>query len=178
MLWLYNDNNPLNFYQIFLENKLVYEDNDSNLIYSLETTNLINTTNLLKFGFNINLSDYTCDNEECEIKIIDNIISYNFLLKNKNRKFVFLTKTNFIKSENNQLKIPIFSNAYKSISVKKMPNLIDTEYNFSQVLNLKIYKLDSDNKIQYIIETNTKTNTIRNYFITVDLNLLKKFQIF
>jgi len=180
MLWLYNnkfnDNNTFDFYQVFIENNLVYDDKDENMIYSFNSTNLQNTQ--LNLNLNIDIDKYNFDNIECEIKIIDNIISYNILSKNtneNNKNYVFISKLNFIKPINNQFEIPIFSYTYKSTSTKKMPNLIESEYILSQTLNFNIYKLDKDNKIQFIIETNLLTNSIKKYFITTNLDLINMF---
>ena len=176
MLWLYNtglnDNNSLNFYQVFIENNLVYSDKDSNYIY------LFNSTSSTDSKLNLNLKNYKCDIIECEIKIIDNIISYDILSINTdktNKNYVFMIKSNFIKPDNNQFKLPIFSYIYKSTSTKRLPNLIESNYNCVSTLNFKIYKLDNENKIQFVIETNLLTNLTRKYFVTTSLNLIQYY---
>ena len=178
MLWLYNNklnnNNSFDFYQIFIENNLVYDDKNENLIYSFDSTNSSNSKSNSKL--NLNFDKYNFDNVKCEIRTIDNIISYNILSTNineNNNNYVFITtKTNFIKPSNNQFGIPIFSYTYKSTSTKRLPNLIESKYDFVSTLNFKIYKLDKENKIQFIIETNLLTNLTRKYFITTNLEYL------
>lgn len=173
MIWLYDkalDSNKLcDFYQIFVNCASVYSDEEHNNIYSFES---IDSHNLFEFNFD----DYIYDSIKCEIKMIDNIISYNILTPDLNKKqIVFTFKMNFIEPNNNQYKIPIFKYSYKSINTKRLPNLIETEYNFSSIFDFKIYKLDKNNNIQFIIETNPITNLTRKYFITSDLNLINEF---
>jgi len=171
MLWYYNlksksnDNNPINFYQVFIENNLVYSDKDSNSIYSFDSNDLSKLS--------LNLNNYTKETIISEIKIIDNIISYNI----NNVNYVFTSKTNFVKPNENKLNLPIFSHTYKSTSVKRLPNLIESEYNNVLTLNFQIYKLDNENNIQFIIETNPITNSSRKYFVTTNLNLIQQFII-
>ena len=169
MLWFYNsklnDNNVINFHQIFIENNLVYSDDKLNFIYSFDSYNFDKSTS------DLNLNNYVVENITCEIKIIDNIISY--VINNVN--YVFLIKSNFIKHDENKFNLPIFSYTYKLTSSKRLPNLIESKYDNTLNLNFKIYKLDDENKIQFIIETNSITNVIRKYFITTDLNLIQPF---
>ena len=171
MLWLYNNklkNGLCEFYQIFTKYNLVYSDEEQNNIYSFDSVNLDN----LKFE----LSDYKYENIKCDIKIISHVISYNILNENLNKKHsVFTFKTNLIEPKNNNFGIPIFNNIYKLTNSKRLPNLIETEYDFSSILDFKIYKLEPNNNIQFVIETNPITNSTRNYFITTDLNLVQKF---
>jgi hypothetical protein len=178
MLWLYNNtlnntnNNSFDFYQIFPENILVYSDNDENAIYSFESTD-----KKLNFDFDSDSND-NYDSIDCEIKTIDNIISYRILSKNKiksNENYVYITKLNFIKPNNNQYTVPIFTHNYKPTSIKRLPNLNDSGYKFISVLNFKIYNLDKTNQTQFIVETNPLTNSTRKYFITSNLNNLKDF---
>ncbi len=137
MLWFYNpksnDNNTINYYQVFIENNLVYTDKDSNLIYSFDSSNLSKS--------NLDLNNYTLDNLVCEIKMIDHIISYDILSSTSNNtNYVFMTKSNFIKPEENKFNLPIFSHSYKLTSSKRLPNLIESEYNYTVKLNFQIYK--------------------------------------
>lgn len=182
MLWFYNikltNNNPIIFYQVFVENNLVYTD-DSNIIYSF------NSTELSKSNLNINLNNCVEDKFECDIKMIDHIISYDILSANSgsntnindngNNNFVFMTKSDFIKPEENKLNLPIFTHTYKLTSTKKLPNLIESAYDHVYKLFFQIYKLDKENKIQFIIETNPITNSTRKYFVSVNLDLIKTF---
>jgi hypothetical protein len=46
-----------------------------------------------------------------------------------------------------------------------MPNLIETNYNFYDILEFKIYKISD--KIQFIIETNPKTKN-NSLFIAIN----------
>ena len=176
MLWIYNNklnqNGLCEFYQIFTKYNLVYSDEGQNNIYSFDSVNLDN----LKFE----LSDYKYENIKCEIKIMEHVISYNILNEHLNenlnkRHSVFTFKTNLIEPKNNQYNIPIFNNIYKSTNTKRLPNLIETEYDFSSILDFKIYKLDPNNNTQFVVESNPITNSTRNYFITTDLNLVKQF---
>lgn len=178
MLWLYNNlnqNRLCDFFQIFTEYNLVYSDGGHNDIYSFDIVNPINSSNS-KFNY----TTYEYDNVECEIKMIDNIISYNISNNNlntnlNNKQYVFTFKTNFVEPNDNQHKLPIFNNVYKLTNTKRLPNLIETEYNFTSTLNFEIFKLDKNNNIQFIIETNPITNSIRKYFITTNLNLVQEF---
>lgn len=176
MLWLYNDkinqNGICEFYQIFTKYDLVYCDDEQNKIYSFDSVNI----NDLKFK----LSDYIYENIKCEIKIISHVISYNILNEQLNENLikkhnVFTFKTNLIQPSITNNGIQIFNNIYKSTNTKRLPNLIETEYDFSSILDFKIYKLDPNNNIQFVIETNPTTNSTRNYFITSDLNLVQQF---
>ena len=176
MIWLLNNNKTnsneyINFYQIFVESEQVYSDNQHNIIYAFNSNKIHNNT-INKFNFE--LDKY--DNIECKIQIMDHIISYDILTEKK--KYTFTSKTNFIKPTNNKFNVPIFSHSYKSVSNKKLPNLIDSEYTYSSILNFKIYNFETNNnidKIQYIIETNNITNTIKKYIITNNLNLIEKY---
>ncbi len=176
MLWFYNlnpnDNNTINFYQVFIENNLVYSDKDSNLVYSFDSTDSTdsaNSTELLKI--NLDLNNYAKDNINCEIKIIDHLIYYG----SKNTNLVFMTKSNFIKPEENKLNLPVFSHTYKPTSIRRLPNLIESEYDAILTIDFQIYKLDKENKIQFIIEKNPITNSVRKYFITTNLDLINNF---
>jgi hypothetical protein len=182
MIWLNNyksnDNTQINFYQVFIENKQVYNDEKENTIYSFESTERTEQTEQTD-AYNFKHNKY--ENIECDIKIIDHVISYLVLSgEKKNKNFVFTMKTNFIKPTDNELNVPIFNHIYKSTSTKSLPNLIESKYCLSSTLNFKIYNLDTDNsdtKIQFVIETNPLTNIIRKYFITTNLNSLQKYFI-
>jgi hypothetical protein len=172
MLWYYNlksnndinSINSINFFQVFIENKLVYGDKDSNLIYSFDDSSDLSNLNL-------DLNKNNKENIISEIKIIDHLISYEI----NNINYVFISKSNFIKPEENKLNLPVFSHTYKLTSTKRLPNLIESEYNSVLTLHFQIYKLDNENKIQFIIETNPITNSIRKYFVTTNLNLIQPF---
>ena len=180
MIWLNNytpnNNIQISFYQIFIESTIVYNDEKGNTIYSFESTNNTNKSNQ-KFILNLD----NCENIECDIKIIDTIISYSILSDKKiNKNFVFTMKTNFIKPSENQYNIPIFFHIYKSASTKTLPNLIESEYTFASTIKFKIYNLDTEQnsaKIQFVIETNPLTNIIRKYFLTTNLNCIQKYFI-
>jgi hypothetical protein len=177
MLWLgkikSNDNYSINFYQVFIENNLVYIDNDSNAIYSFDSTNSTDSNKLTRLNFN--LENCYLDNIICEIKMIDHIISYDILSTSPNENNVFISKFTFIKPEENNFGLPIFSYSYKLTSTKRLPNLIESEYNYMSILNFQIYKLDKENQVQFIIETNPKTNEVRKYFLVTNLDLIKPF---
>ena len=176
MLWFYNiksnNNNPFNFYQVFVENRLVYSDEDSNFIYSFDSTDLSK--------FNLNLVNCNQDNIICDIKMMDCVVSYNILSTNinsnfNNKNYVFMTKSNFIKPNDNKCNLPIFSHSYKITSSKRLPNLIHSEYDCVLTLNFQIYKLDKVIKIQFIVESNSKTNLTRKYFLTTNLDFIEPF---
>lgn len=174
MLWLYtNPNNFItyNFYQVFVGNdNKVYNDENGTSIYSFELANTSNIFNMSK----LNLNNYQPDNINIDIKIIDNIISYNTNFpNNKKKNLVFTFKTNFIEPKSNQYSSPIFNHVYKSVNPKRLPNLIETKYDLAINLNFKIYHLDKQNQIQFIIETDTITNLTKMYFVTTNLNLLQ-----
>lgn len=176
MLWFLNNfnsnsNDMIKFYQVFIDSNEVYSDCDKNIIYSF---NSINSTNLNNLKFNIDLTKHETKNINCKIKIIDNIISYEIINENKN--YVFSTKSDFTKPENDTYGIPIFSHMYKSTSVKRLPNLIETKYTNVYELNFEIYNIESnDNKVQFIVETNLSTNEKRKYFIIENLDYMKKY---
>lgn len=175
MLWFLNNpktnpNGMIEFYQIFADGDKIYADEEDNAIYSLNS-NI--STNLADTKFNIDLTKYKSTSVDCKIKIIDHIISYN--IENQKTNCVFTIKTNFINPQDNQYRIPIFSNAYKSISAKRLPNLIETEYTNTYEFNFQVYDIDS--QIQFIVETNLLTNEKRKYFIVSNLNLIQKYYI-
>lgn len=174
MLWLYNKYNSseiINFYQIFVSSELVYNDNENNTIYSLESSKNKNVCDV-----KINYSEH--DDIVCDVKIIDNIISYDLKYTNnieKNEKYVFMFKSQNINEfdYNKENNLSFFHN-YKVINTKRLPNLIESEYNFCSTLNFQIYNLEK-NKVQFIIETNPTTNSVKKYFITTEPNLIKKY---
>lgn len=175
MLWFLNNpktnpNGMIEFYQVFTNNNEVYTDEEDNIIYSLNSNPL---SNVISTKFNIDMTKYKSVKINCKIKIIDNIISYN--IENQKTDYVFTVKTNFINPQDNQYRIPIFSNAYKSISAKRLPNLIETEYTNTYEFNFQVYDIDS--QIQFIVETNLLTNEKRKYFIVSNLNLIQKYYI-
>ena len=164
MLWLYNKDNLFDFYQIFIDNELVFNNNDK--IYSFEPNLSINNKN-----FKYDLNEYKFEDVTFEIKIIDNIISYTNLLNDKINVFTY--KMIFIEPLKNIYNLPIFNYSYKKVNKNRMPNLIESKYYLFLQLNLKIYRINDD--IQFIIETNSKTNIQKKYFIVKDLKLLKNF---
>ena len=164
MLWLYSkDNNFINFYQVFVGTENSFDSNN-NTIYSLES----NKTSIIRNIDKIVYVEYTYT---FTIKIIDQLISYNDYKSNEENVFSF--KMNFIDPSTNEYKLPIFNFTYKKINNNRMPNLIETNYNFYNTLELKIRKISD--KVQFIIETNPKTKIIKKYFVTTDLNLIKDF---
>ena len=178
MLWLYNDkfnlNDLIEFYQVFINYDLVYDDEKDNRIYLFDST--AQSAQTAQSNLKINLNDYICDNVISDIKIIEHIISYDIIMPNLNKKnYVFTSKTIFIKPNDNKLNLPIFNHVYKFTNKNRLPNLIESGYNISSTLNFKIYRLDKNNQIQWIVENNPLTNTTRNYFITTDLNLIKQY---
>lgn len=163
MIWIFNNTNFINFYQVFTNTKIEF-NNDLNSIYSL----IDDGTEIISQNFEIYPKKY-----EYTIKIIDQYISYTD--NNNYNQNVFSFKTNFIDPESNEYKIPIFKNEYKRVNNNLMPNLIKSNYNFYGELKFTIYKID--NNIQYVIETDPKTNITRKYFITTDLQLLNNYII-
>jgi hypothetical protein len=171
MFWLNdddndNDNKQIEFYQLFIKNDIVYDDKEGNTIYSFEENNIN-----LNINDKLNLTNYKYTNIICEIKIIDHIIAYTLISNNKN--YVFSTKMNFINPNESDLNIPIFNYTYKQINKNRLPNLIESQYNLSTTLEFKIYNLNQN--VQFIIETNPITNSIKQYFITKNLNSIKNF---
>lgn len=175
MLWFLNvpktnPNTLIEFYQIFVESNKVYSDEEKNIIYSFKSNNNICSK------FNIDLSNHKSTDIDCNIKIIDNIISYDII--NKNQNYVFTNKTNFINPQDNQYNIPIFEHIYKPISVKRLPNLIESKYTYTYKLNFQVYDILSDNnQVQFIVENNPLTNEKKKYFIVSNLNLMQKYYI-
>jgi len=174
MLWFLNNtktnpNGMIEFYQIFVDSDEVYTDEEANTIYSFNSNNL---------KFNIDTAKYKSSNVNCKIRIIDHIISYNIQNNNQKNNYVFTFKTNFIAPCDNQYEIPVFSHTYKSISEKRFPNLIETEYTNVYEFNFQVYNIETNNsQAQFIIETNSLTNEKRKYFIVPDLNLIQKYHI-
>lgn len=166
MLWLYNkDIMFYDFFQVFVNSNIIYSC-DNNTIYSLETSETDKNVKTETFEEN------KYDNYSFDIKIIDQLISYTNI-NNPNEQIVFTSKMNFIELSNNKLNLPIFNFTYKKVNKNRMPNLIDSNYNFSSTLEFKIYKISD--KVQFIVETNPTTKAIKKYFITTDLNLIKKY---
>lgn len=167
MFWINNGDNINNFqvefYQIFINNKLVY-DKDDNKIYSFIDENNTDENNKLI------LDKYKFTKLVYDIKIIDQLISF---IDKDNKSYVFSIKTNFIKSQDNQFNIPIFHFSYKQVNSTKFPNLIDSQYSNSVKLEFIIYTINND--VQFIIETNLKTNIEKKYFITKNLDSIKNF---
>ena len=169
MLWLYNKDNKdnifINFYQVFIDTQIEFK-NDSNTIYSLESTDL---NKILPIK---NIDKFICSQYTFTIRIIDQLISY-IDNSNLNEQIVFSSKMNFIAPSNNKYNLLIFNFTYKKVNNNRMPNLIETNYNFYDILEFKIYKISD--KIQFIIETNPKTKIIKKYFITTNLDLISDY---
>jgi hypothetical protein len=172
MFWFLNNpktnpNGIIEFYQIFVDSNEVYTDEEANTIYSFNSNNL---------KFNIDTTNYKSANINSKIKIIDHIISYN--MENQKTDCVFTIKTNFINPQDNQYGVPIFLHMYKSVSNKRLPNLIETEYTNVYELNFQVYNIEPNNsQVQFIVETNQLTNEKRKYFVVSDLNLIQKYHI-
>jgi len=166
MLWLYNNN--INFYQIFVNSKLVYNQ-DNNIIYSFESNNICQDLELNE----PDLSNIKYIEFNFEIRIIDQLISYINTVTNDNIVFTF--KMNFIEPSENKFKIPIFNYSYKKVNNNRMPNLIITNYNLYAKLCFKIYNINEN--LQYIIETNPITKIIKKYWITTELNLIDNYKL-
>jgi hypothetical protein len=177
MLWLYNkDSTICDFFQVFVDSNIVYNENN-NSIYSLgsieisdkipvEISNVNNNTKIK------NLDKIKYDYYSFDIRIMDQIISYTFT-DNSDQQIVFSSKMNFIEPSNNKLNLPIFNFTYKKVNKNRMPNLINSNYNFSSTLEFKIFKIS--NQVQFIIETNPTTKIIKKYFITTDLDYIKNY---
>lgn len=164
MLWLYNkDNNFIDFYQVFVNSKIELET-DSNTIYSLESTDTDKTSPI------VNNDKISCSRHKFTIRIIDQLISYT---DDTNAQIVFSFKMNFSDPSTNKYNLPIFNFTYKKVNNNHMPNLIQTHYNFSNVLEFDIYKISD--KIQFIIETNPSTKIIKKYFVTTNLDLVDEY---
>jgi hypothetical protein len=164
MLWINNiitPNTCIDFYQVFIDSNIEYNDN-KNIIYSFESSNLPNIKNLKKIE---------CINKSYTIKTMDQLISYTDIIDNKT--IVFSHKMKFIEPSNNKLNIPIFNFSYKNVNNNRMPNLIDSSYNFISNLTFQIYKFSD--KVQFIIETNPETNITKKYWITLELSLLNNY---
>ena len=167
MLWLYDNLTSFDFYQIFENTNVVFNEN-SNIIYSFDNyhENSISNTNS-----KLNLSNYTCDNKHIHVKGIEQLISFLDIKTNKEK--VFSHKNNFIESSANKLSLPIFNFTYKLVDPHRMPNLIESNYNFSYELALQIYKINQET--QYIIENNLSTGKIKKYWITTNIDSVLNF---
>ncbi len=162
MLWLYNNSDTSNFYQIFANSTIVHNSDDST-IYSFESTsNNINIDEKNSLQDKTQLISYT-------VRILDNLISYKNIHTGESVTFSF--KLNFMKPTKKH-NYPIFNFSYKKVSNSKMPNIASSEYNTCIDVQLQIHKIECD--VQYIIETNLNTGTIRKYWIVSDINLFDK----
>lgn len=172
MLWLNNQNYNSDFFQIFIENNKVY-DEDNNQIWSFESKKNDNQFELHKNSnvYTIDLDQLKTTDLTFEIKIIDQIISWSNIKTNET--FVFSFKMNFINPTENEYCLPMFNFNYKTVNKTRMPNLISSNYNQHVILNFTIYK-PNDN-IQFIIETNPETNSKKKYIITNNLKNLDNF---
>jgi len=165
MLWLYNNLTSFDFYQIFENSNVVFNEN-SNIIYSFD-----NKVNESDKNPKFNLSDYPCDNLHMYVKGIEQIISFLDIKTNKEK--VFSYKNNFIESSENKLSLPIFNFTYKLVDSHRMPNLIESNYAFSYELKLSIYKINQET--QYIIENNLTTGITKKYWITTNIDSICNF---
>lgn len=169
MLWLYDNLTSFDFYQIFENTSVVFNEN-SNVIYSFDNQNSNSNSNSNE-NFKLNLSNYTYDNKHIYVKGIEQLISFLDIKTNKEK--VFSYKNNFIESSANKLSLPIFNFTYKLVDSHRMPNLIESNYNFSYELTLQIYKINQET--QYIIENNLSTGKIKKYLITTNIDSVYDF---
>lgn len=168
MFWLYNNDSTYSFYQIFENSNLVWESN-LDTIYCFDN----NLTELNKKIKSPNFQSYPVESVDIIVKSIDQIIEYIRLDNNKN--WVFSYKTNFIKPSDNDLSLPIFNFNYKLVDSHRMPNLIETAYNWIYRLNMSVYTIDSNSL--YIIENNLITKQIKKYWVVKNLNTTKNFLV-
>ena len=164
MLWLFNNENYFELKQIFINNNIVL-DIDDNKIFSFDSLTESD------FKIKIDLDKYEKIYIDYDIRIIDEFISYIDLKTNKINVYSF--KMNFIEPLDNNYNLPIFNFIYKKVNKNKMPNLIESSYDLNIQLNFLIYKISD--KIQFVVETNKKTNCEKKYFVTTDLKLIDNF---
>ena len=165
MLWLYTkDHNIINFYQVFVDGKIEFENN-KNTIYSLGS-NIPNISDI----YNIPIDQFKSTNYKFTIRIIDQLISFD---DQTNLQTVFSFKMNFKDPSTNKYNLPIFNYTYKKVNNNRMPNLIESNYNFYKTLEFKIYKIND--QVQFIIETDPETKIIKKYFTSTNLNLLDDY---
>jgi hypothetical protein len=190
MLWLYNSNKEFKFYQVFTCYNIVPDtdivtgtdiatDNDStyntnNKIYSFE----INPgTEDYEYNLNKIIQHKSLNNNQThetftfDVKVFDNLIDWTNIVTNKQQ--TFSTKMTFISPEENKLGLPVFSFNYKEINKNRMPILINKTYDLSSQYTFVVYKINEHT--QFIIETETKTGIKKKYFITNDLESIKKY---
>lgn len=164
MFWLYNKLTNYNFYQVFTEKNIQFQ-NDDNIIYLLESDTMDSNISKIKYEY----STHTIT-----IRIMDQLISYIDDTDNDyNNDMVFCFKMDFIDpfDESNLYDLPVFHFKYKKVNNNCMPNVLPSIYSVYTTLDFQIYKIND--KVQYIIETNPQTKIIKKYFITEELNLIK-----
>lgn len=180
MFWLYtcyNLNQKIDFYQIFINCKLIYSDFDKNAIYSISSDNT-SYHSTQQNVLNIELDKLKYDTVSCQIKIVADKISYNFTNyvkseKNIGTNQVFTFRSSCVKKTDGEHPNIIYHHNYKKTNVKEMPNLLKNKYDFNNMLNFKIYNLEKN--VQLIIETDPKTNVEKIYFISSDINSVSKY---
>ena len=168
MLWLFNSNSNFNkdfkFYQVFVNYDIVYEL-DGNKIYSFGINNNSNLPdNLVKEIFTKEIVNFN-------VKIFDNLIMW--INTKSNCINTFSNKMTFIEPSENILNLPIFSFNYKEVSKNRMPVLIDKLYDLVSEYSFEIYKITDST--QFVIETEITTGIKKKYFLTKNLESVKKY---
>ena len=162
MFWLLSNNLCQNydFYQVFIDQKLVHQDNLT-YIYSFETTD----------NNHKNIYD-SLESKEiiCEIKVFNNLTSYTVDLETQ----VFEIETNFINSTDlsNELGIGIFTHKYKRVNTNLMPNIIKSQYSMNKIYIFKIYQIDEETL--YILQIEQGTNITLKYYLSTTITNIKK----
>lgn len=191
MLWLFANlklepNQEFEFYQVFIDSKLVY-DNDSNQIFSLGNPTDNDTDSLIKkIISNNSINPINPIKFNIGVKILDQLIMYTYTFEpnfkpdsifnpNSYSPDVFSFKMNFIPptAQSNEFGAPMFSFSYKKVNSNRMPNLIESQYNFNANLDLHVYNIDKN--IQLVIENDTLTNTSKKYWVTNNKKILYDF---
>jgi hypothetical protein len=150
MFWLFENNNKINFLQIFIEYKK-FEDNEAsciNYVYNFDKK-YIETEELKYNDYDFTkikpiIKDYIIKMKDGYIQYIDKTKLETFNIENE-----FINETNEI----NEYKLPYFKWKYTKTDKYKMPNLIEENYDFYyKKLKFKIYKLSNDKL--FIVEIN------------------------
>jgi hypothetical protein len=156
MFWFLDNNNDVEFYQIFTNyNKYLC----NSTCYELNT----------EFKNNIDLSKYDMKTINCDIFLKGSIIQY---INNENQNnFTFLFQEEFIKETDNQINLPILYYKYKITDKYKLPILCKNNYDF--YYEKIIFNIYIVSKETLIIEQ-TFNNKTKIVFITKNILEVKK----
>jgi hypothetical protein len=159
MFWFLDNNNDIEFYQIFTNYKK-YTCNST--CYDLEK----DTKN------NIDLSKYEKKSINCDVIIKGSIIQY---INNDNQNnFTFLFQEEFIKESDNEINFPMLYYKYKATDKYKLPKLFKKNYDFYyENIQFNIYQVSKET----LIIEQIFNKKIKIIFITKNILEVKKLVI-